>query len=503
VGIAVGSVMVAVIDGTILNLALPSLVRELGASNSDLQWIIDAYVLVFAGFMLTGGSLADRFGRVRLMRIGMTLFGVSSLVASQAPNAEALIACRAVMGIGAAILSPATLSIVTNLFDDPVARTKAIGVWAGGSMIGIAIGPIAGGLLLTHFWWGSVFLVNVPIVVASVPLLGALVPESKNPAASRLDPIGMLLSTGGLAIILWATISAPDRGWTDSATLAAYGAGAAVLVAFVLFELRNPFPLLDVRFFAERGFVVPTLASAVVMFNAAGVLFVLSQLLQSVHGYTPLQAGVRLLPMAGVLVAGSVLSARVSGRIGARQMIVLGLVLQGAGGMVLGLPGADAPYWPLLAGMLLYGIGQSMAFSPAVGLVMAAVPKERAGVASGTNNTARQSGAALGVAVTGSILASVYKADLHNRIAPLALPAGTAHQAEHSVGSAFKVAASLTGTSGDLVTHAARQAFVAGAARGLTVNAAICVAAAVLFALLSAREATPRGRSTTQPIPNR
>jgi len=486
VGVAVGSVMVAVIDGTILNLALPSLVRELGATNSDLQWIIDSYVLVFAGFMLTGGSLADRYGRVRLMQIGMTLFGISSLVASQAPNPEALIACRAVMGIGAAIISPAALSIVTSLFDDPVARTKAIGIWAGGSMLGIVIGPIAGGILLTHFWWGSVFLVNVPIVIIAVPLLGLVVPESRNPAAGRLDPLGMFLSTASLAIILWATISAPDRGWTDVTILGAYAIGALGMFAFVQFELRTPYPLLDVRFFGERFFVVPTFASSVVMFSTAAFLFVLSQLLQFVHGYTPLQAGFRLMPMAAVLVIGSVVVTRLPLRV-ARPMIVTGLLLQGAGGLLLALPGADAPYGPLLGGMVLFGLGQAMAFSPAVGLAMSAVPRDRAGVASGANATARQTGSALGVAVVGSIMASAYHSDFRQRVEPLALSTDVTRQAGESLGSALRAGASLAGTTGDQLTQAARDAFVVAAGRGLAVNAVICVAAALLLILMPGR----------------
>jgi EmrB/QacA subfamily drug resistance transporter len=479
VGIAVGSVIVAVIDGTILNLALPSLVRDLGATNADLQWIVDAYVLVFAGFMLTGGSLADRFGRVRLMRIGMVIFGAGSLAAALAGSPGVLTACRAAMGVGAAIISPATLSIVASLFDEPAARTRAIGVWAGGAMVGLAIGPIVGGVLLDRFWWGSVFLVNVPIVIVSLPLLRRFVPESKNPEASRLDPLGMLLSTAALALVLWATISAPDRGWTAPLTLWSYLLGAALFALFILWELRNPAPLLDVRFFAVRRFVVPTAAVTVVQYTAAGFVFVLSLLLQFVHGYSPLETGLRLVPMAVVLSVGAVVSARVSARIGARPMIVGGLLVEGLGCALLGIASAFAPFSLLLLAMLAYALGQSMAFSPSMGLAMEAVPSERTGVAAGTNNTARQAGSALGVAVIGSIVASAYRADLVVRTKALELGPDVLSSSKGSVGGAIDAGASLGGHTGAALARSARIAFVHGTERGLLVTAGICALAAI------------------------
>lgn len=491
VGVAVGSVMVAVIDGTILNLALPSLVRDLGASNSDLQWIVDSYVLVFAGFILTGGSLADRFGRVRMMRIGMTLFGIGSLIASRTGTVALLTAARFVMGFGAAIISPATLSIVSNLFDDPAERDKAIGIWAGGSMAGIVIGPIAGGLLLSHFWWGSVFLVNIPIVLLSVPLLGALVPESKNPDAARLDFGGMILSTAGLATILWATISAPEHGWTSVTTLGVYGLGLLLLVVFVVFELHHPLPLLDVRFFAERSFVVPTVVVTVVIFITAGFSFVLTQLLQFVHGYTPIQAGVRMLPMASVLIFGSVMAPRLAVRVGVRNVIVCGLLLQGAGGLLLTSPGPHGAYLLLMAGMVIHGCGQAIGFSPATALAMATVEKERSGIAAGTNATARQSGSALGVAVVGSLLVSTYTTDLSVRIRGLDLPAGVADRARDSIGAALRESATLPAAAGQRLADAARESFIVGARHALMVSAGLSVVAAVLFVVFARIPATP------------
>jgi EmrB/QacA subfamily drug resistance transporter len=502
VGIAVGSVVVVVIDSTILNLALPSLVRDLGASNADLQWIVDAYTLVFAGFMLTGGSLADRFGRVRLMRIGLAIFGAASLAASFAGSPAMLTACRAVMGVGAAIISPATLSIVASLFDEPAARTRAIGVWAGGAMVGLAIGPIVGGVLLDRFWWGSVFLVNVPIVVVSLPLLRAFVPESKNPEASRLDPLGMVLSTTALAIVLWATISAPDRGWTAPATLWAYTLGAGLFAVFVLWELRNPAPLLDVRFFAVRRFVVPTAAVTVVLYTGAGFLFVLTLLLQFVHGYSPLGAGIRLVPMALVLSIGAVLSARVSARIGARPMIVAGLVVEGIGCVLLGTASAFAPYSLLLLGMLGYAVGQSLAFSPSMGLAMAAVPSERTGVAAGTNNTARQAGSALGVAVIGSIVASGYRTNLAVRTKSLQLAPDVLARSQASVGGGIEAGAALGGRAGASLARSAKLAFVHGAERGLVVTAGICGLAAIGAALLLPTRRAP-APATSGPRPAR
>jgi MFS family permease len=352
-------------------------------------------------------------------------------------------------------------------------------------MSGIAIGPIAGGLLLSHFWWGSVFLVNIPIVVLSVPLLGVLVPESKNPAAARLDFGGMLLSTAGLASILWATINAPEHGWASAASLGTYALGAVLLVVFVVFELHNPLPLLDVRFFAERAFVVPTVVVTTVMFMAASFSFVLTQLLQFVHGYSPLQAGVRMLPLAAVLIAGSVVSPRLATRFGARNVIIVGLLLEGAGGVLLSRPGPHGAYLAVMVGMIVHGAGQAVGFSPAVGMAMAAVPKERAGVAAGTNATARQSGAALGVAVGGSVLASAYGADLRRRIGGLGLPADVARRSEESIGTALRESARLAGPAQRALAAASREAFVVGGGRALVVNAGLCLVSAVVFLFLA------------------
>ena len=290
------------VDNTILNVALPTLVRDLHATSSQLQWIVDSYSMVFAGLLLVSGSLADRFGRQKFFLLGLAVFGTGSIAAAFSGSVHLLIPSRVLMGLGAALTIPSSLSIVNDVFRDPRQRAKAIGAWGGIIGLGIAIGPIAGGLLLAHFWWGSVFLVNVPIVVAALIGTLVLVPDSKNPAVERPDPVGVVLSVAGLGLLLWAIIEGPTQGWASPDVIGAGVASLIVIGAFIAWESHSRHPMLKLGLFADRRFSTAAAAECLGLFGLAGALFVVTQFLQFDLGFSPLQAGLRILPMAGVLV---------------------------------------------------------------------------------------------------------------------------------------------------------------------------------------------------------
>jgi EmrB/QacA subfamily drug resistance transporter len=297
------SLIVVSLDNTILNVALPSIAGDLNASSSDLQWVVDGYMLVFAGLLLTAGSLGDRFGRRRALSAGLIVFATGSVLAALSGSTGELIASRSLTGIGGALIMPSTLSILTAVFPAEE-RAKAIGAWAAVAGLGIALGPVAGGWLVEHANWHWVFLVNVPIAVAALALGRALVPESRDPHPGRIDLAGAALSTAGLTALLWAVIEAPDRGWTDGPIIAAFAAAALVLAAFAAWEMHTPSPMLDVRLFANRRFSAASGAIALAFFSLFGVLFFTTQYLQSVHGFSPLEAGLWSLPVAGGLAMG-------------------------------------------------------------------------------------------------------------------------------------------------------------------------------------------------------
>ncbi|HEY5277168.1 MAG TPA: MFS transporter, partial [Coriobacteriia bacterium] len=328
-GVLCVSILVVNLDNTILNVALPTLVRKLNATSSELQWIVDSYAMVFAGLLLIGGSLADRFGRKRLFLIGLAIFGCGSIGAAFSGSVASLIAWRAVMGAGAALTMPATLSIINDLFRDPRERSRAIGLWAGTSGIGIAIGPIAGGLLLARFWWGSVFFVNVPIVVAGAIGALLLVPDSRNPNAARPDPVGGLLSMLGLGCVLWAIIEAPTRGWSSTRVVGVGVAGLAVLAMFVAWEVRSDHPMLNLRFFRSRRFSAATSSLSLGVFALFGALFVQTQFLQFDLHLSAIGAGVRILPIAAVVAVTAPLSAFIVRLVGSKVTASAGLLAIG------------------------------------------------------------------------------------------------------------------------------------------------------------------------------
>jgi EmrB/QacA subfamily drug resistance transporter len=465
------SLVMVILGNTVLNVAIPTLVRELDASATELQWMVDAYGLVFAGLLLTCGALGDRFGRKGALQAGLVVFGLASLVSTQATEPSHLMATRAVMGVGAALVMPATLSILTNVFP-PHERARAIAIWAGLSGAGAAIGPIAGGWLLEHFYWGSVFFLNVPVVVLALVAGGVLVPTSKDPQQPPLDIQGALLSILGLGALLYAIIEAPNHGWGSGTTLAGFAAAAVFLGAFAWWELRSEHPMLDLRFFRDPRFSTSSIAVMLVFFAMFGTFFLMTQYLQLVHGYSALAAGFRTLPSALVMMVMAPNSAKLVERFGARAIVTTGLAFVAAGMFGMSTLGVDSSYLPFFACLVVMASGMSMVMPPCTALIMSSLPLGKAGVGSAVNDTTRELGGALGVAVLGSALASVYSSHLEPVTARLAAP--VAEAAAASLGGALQYAQEPG------LAAAAKQAFIDGLGVATLVGAGVAVLGAVV-----------------------
>ncbi|MDQ1506480.1 MAG: hypothetical protein QOD57_4207 [Actinomycetota bacterium] len=471
------SLVIVVVGNTVLNVALPTLVRDLHASNSALQWVVDAYGLVFAGLLLTAGAIGDRFGRKGALTAGLIIFGGASTVAAFSASSGQLIALRAVMGIGAALIMPATLSILTNVFP-PHERAKAIAIWAGLAGAGAAVGPVAGGFLLEHFWWGSVFLVNVPLVLAALIGGRVLVPRSQDPHAEQLDPTGAVLSMVGLGGLLYGIIEGPSHGWRSAATLGPLLGGIAVLVGFAVWELRAEHPMLDLRFFKNRTFASATAAINLVFFAMFGTFFLLTQYLQLVLGYGTLEAGVRMLPMAFTMMVSAPMSAKFVARFGSRKVVSTGLSILGFGLLLLAQSGVNTPYWHLVVAIVTMAVGMGLSMAPSTTGIMASVPLRKAGVGSAVNDTTRELGGALGVAVLGSLLASKFTSALPASV--LGLPGPARAAVRSSLGGALGVARSLPPAVGVPLEAAAKGAYVDAMSVSLVAAAMVTIAAAVM-----------------------
>jgi EmrB/QacA subfamily drug resistance transporter len=471
------SLVIVVVGNTVLNVALPTLVRELHASNSALQWMVDAYGLVFAGLLLTAGAIGDRFGRKAALTAGLLIFGGASTAAAFSSSAAQVTAFRAVMGIGAALIMPSTLSILTNVFP-PHERAKAIAIWAGLAGAGAALGPVAGGFLLEHFWWGSVFLVNVPLVVAALAGGRVLVPNSHDPNADPLDPIGAGLSIAGLGGVLYGIIEGPVLGWTAPATLGPMLSGLAILVVFGLWELRTSYPMLDLRFFKNPTFSSATAAINMVFFAMFGTFFLLTQYLQLVLGYSALEAGVRMLPMAFTMMVAAPSSAKFVEKFGNRKVVSAGLLIVAVGLLLLAQSDVHTPYWHLVVTIVTMAVGMGLSMAPSTTGIMASLPLRKAGVGSAVNDTTRELGGALGVAVLGSLLASRFTAALPASVAALPGPARAAVRS--SLGGALGVAGSLPPAVGGPLAAAAKSAYVDAMSASLVAAAIVAVAAAVM-----------------------
>jgi len=469
------------VDNTILIIALPTLARDLEASAADLQWMVDSYILVFAGFLLLSGALADRYGRRRMLVIGLILFGVGSVFAPFVTSADELIALRAFMGLGASLMMPATLSIIADVFDSEE-RPKAIAAWGSISAIGIVAGPILGGWLLDHFAWPSVFLVNVPFAILGVLATLAVVPESRAPGRVSLDLVGAALSVVGLVALVYAIIEVPSRGWDDASVLAAFGVALATLGAFVVWERRTPAPMLDVGLFRDQGFAAACLSVTLVFFALNGALFFLTQYMQGVQGLDALATGLRFIPVAVGVMLGAGISASAVRRLGARVVTSAGLALMAVGLLAFALIRVDSGDAFIAILLFVCSAGIGLAMTPATDAIMGALPPDQFGVGSAVNDTTREVGGALGVALLGSLFAAAYADRLRPQL-PDGVPADIATIITDSLAGALAVAEQAGGAVGQALVTAAQQSFVEAMAL-TTVVGAIIAFGGVLVAVI-------------------
>ena len=489
------SLLLIVVDNTIVNVALPTIRTDLDASASQLQWIVDAYILVFAGLLLTMGALGDRFGRRGALAVGLSIMGLASVASAFATSADQLIATRAVMGIGGALVMPATLSIITNVFTDPKERGRAIAIWSATAGMAIAIGPVTGGFLIEHFWWGSVFLINLPVIAIALLLGQLFVPTSSDPSAPPIDIPGGLLSIGGLVSLVYAIIEGPN-GWTETNVVGGFVLAAVLLTAFALWERRTPHPMLDVSLFANPRFSAASGAISLTFFAMFGTFFLLTQLLQSVMGYTALEAGIRLLPMAATQMVVAPTSARLAERFGSKIIVALGLAIAAVGLLMTSRISANAEYVDVAIALVVMSVGFAMMMPSATEAIMGSVPPAKAGVGSAVNDTTRELGGAFGVAVLGSIVSSTYGPDVRAAVAGSPLPASAVNAVSDQVGAAMEVAGRLPAGPGQILHDAAATAFVDGMSTALTVGAGALALGAIVVALFlpaRARDAAGHG----------
>ncbi|OPC79128.1 MFS transporter [Embleya scabrispora] len=464
------STLVLVVDNMVLTVSVPPIATDLGADAQEIQWIIESYVLVFAGLLLTAGSLSDRFGRRRIMIVGLAIFGGASLAATFAANPEQLIAGRVLMGVGGALIMPSTLSILITVFDDEE-RRKAITAWSAVAMVGLVGGPVVGGVLIAHFWWGAVFLINVPIAIVAIIAALVLMPESKGPWR-RSDPLGMVLSMVGMTALVWTIIESANGGLSHPGTQISLVVAVVSLVAFGFWEIRTAHPMVPLALFRNRVFSGASFSLVLLTFANGGLMLILTQYLQFVLGYSPSKTGLAFAPLAIASLLFNGIGATLGNRIGNRPMTAVGLVVIAVGfGTVASLP-SDAGFGLLSAATVLIGIGSGLAMPAATAALMGAVPAEHAGVGSALNDTVQQAGAALGVAVLGSILSGTYTG---------AMPEEAPEQAKQSISDALAVA----DTTGDHhLATAAREAFTTAMSAGFWTAAAGILTAAALALLL-------------------
>ncbi|MGV9450810.1 MFS transporter [Streptomyces sp. NPDC003635] len=470
----VASMLTLGFDMTILNVALPTMAADLGATTGEQQWMADAYIVVFAALMLPAGLLGDRFGRRSMLITGLGIFLAGSVVGALAGDVTTVVAARAVMGVGAALVTPLALSVVPSLFG-PDERTKAVGVISAASALGLPLGPIIGGWLLDHFWWGSVFLVNVPMAALGIAACVFLLPETRDPASPKVDTVSTALTAAGLALLVYAIIEAPGHGWGDPLTLALFAGSAVLIAGLVVRERRMTRPMLDMTLLAHRGFLFNTLAATLVMFVLSGLLFVLPPYLQAVLGNDALGTGVRLLPMMGGLLVAARAAQPVVARFGARAVVSAGLVALAFAALLGSRTTVDSGYGFTALWLSVVGLGFGFSVVPAMDGALGALPADRAGSGSGLLMTLRQVGGAIGIALLGSLLAGIFR----DRLDVSGLPEGAAETAGESVVAAHLVA-ERTGAP-DLVASA-NSAYV----HGMGVVLLVCAVASLVAALPAA-----------------
>ncbi|UXY29589.1 MFS transporter [Streptomyces sp. HUAS TT20] len=487
-GALVASMLVLGFDMTILNVALPTMAEQLGASTGEQQWMADSYVVVFAALMLPAGLLGDRFGRRRMLIAGLLVFLAGSLVGTLAGDVNWVVAARAVMGVGGALVMPLALSVLPSLFG-PDERTKAVGIISAASALGLPLGPIIGGFLLNHFWWGSVFLVNVPMVAIGVAACVLLLPETRDPASPKVDAVSTALTASGLAALVYAIIEAPNRGWGDTLVLCLFAAAAVLLTGLVLRERTAVRPMLDMSLLAQRGFLLNTVAATLVMFVLSGLMFVLPPYLQAVLGHDALGTGVRLLPMMGGLMVAAKAAQPVVKRFGARAVVSAGLVVLAFAALLGSRTTVDSGYGFTALWLSVAGVGFGFSVVPAMDGALAALPADRAGSGSGLLMTLRQVGSAVGIALLGSLLAGTFR----DRLDVTGLPARAADTAGDSVVAAHLIA-EKAGPGAARLAASADAAYV----HGMTLVLLVCGIASLVSALLAAAflPSAPGGRAT-------
>ncbi|MFJ2781294.1 MFS transporter [Kitasatospora sp. NPDC087315] len=480
------SSLVLVIDNMVLTVSIPPIAEDLKAGAQDIQWIIDSYILVFAGLLLTSGSLSDRFGRRRVMIVGLTLFGAASLLAAFAADPGQLIAGRVLMGIGGALVMPSTLSILITVFDDEE-RPRAIAAWSAVAMIGLVGGPVLGGALIAHFWWGAVFLLNVPIAALAILAAVVLMPESKGPWRKPDFP-GMVLSMVGMTALVWTIIVLPKDGISHPGTLAALAVTVLALAGFAVREVRTSSPMVPLGLFRNRVFSGASFSLVLLTFANGGLMLVLTQYLQFVLGYSPTDTGLSFIPLAVATLVFNALGASLGKRIGPRVMTAFGLLVIAGGFGVLATLSADEGFTRLAVAMLLLGAGCGLAMPAAATAMMGAIPAEHAGVGSALNDTVQQAGAALGVAILGTVLSSTYTG---------AMPTDAPAAGRHAITDALALASS---TGDDGLATAARDAFTTATSTTFTAGAFAVLAAAGLTLVLMRERSKPAGTPRDTPV---
>ncbi|MEP6630951.1 MAG: MFS transporter [Lapillicoccus sp.] len=477
------------LDTTIVNVALPTMARDLDAGTTSLQWVVDGYTLAFATLVLAAGSMSDRYGRRPALIVGLLGFAAASVAGAMATSVGALVAARIVMGVFAALIFPTTLSVISNAFPDRKERAAALGGWGAVVGVGVAAGPVTGGLLLTHFAWGSVFLALAPLAVLAAVLAAYLVPESRDPRVPPLDVAGLVLSVAVLSLLTYTIIEAPTRGWDSAWTLGGFMLTAALLAVFVRVERRAAHPLLDVTLFADRRFSAASGAVTITFFSLAGFIFLITQYFQLIRGYDPLSTGARILPVAVAIAVASVAGGVLAPRWGTRSVVTTGLLLFGVAMTWIGVSAVDVSYATVIVPqMVLMGLGMGLVSTPATESILLVLPPSRAGVGSAVNDATRELGATLGVAVVGSLFSSVFSSRLGGS-AFAQLPQSGLAQAQESVTTAI----SLGQNRPDLL-DAARESFMSALHAGTLLVAAVCLLGAAVAAI-----ALP-GRGFTPPV---
>jgi EmrB/QacA subfamily drug resistance transporter len=480
------------VDTTIVNVALPSLTRQLGAGTRELQWIVDGYNLAFAALVLSAGSLGDRFGRRPALITGLVGFAAASVAAALCSSPGQLIAARFVMGAFAALIFPTTLAVISNTFPERSERAKAIGVWGAVTGLGVAIGPVSGGLLLSVFSWPSVFVALAPVALLAAAVVVRVVPESRDPHAPPLDYGGLLTATVATGALVYTIIEAPSRGWGSAQSLAGFAAALVVGAAFVSIERRREHPMLDVRLFGERAFSAASGAVTVAFFALFGFIFLITQYFQFIRGYDTLSTGARILPVALSIGAASVLGARLAGRLGTRAIVTTGLLLFGGAFLWIAQAGTATPYPVIVVQMLLMGTGLGLTSAPATESILSVLSPAKAGVGSAVNDATREAGGTLGVAIIGSVYASLYTASLSHGAAAH-LPEAALTSAKSSVGAGLAVASHASAAARGPVLDAVQSAFMSGLHAGCFVAAGVCALGALGALALPGRQRRAAG----------